>query len=120
MAEKYEENLAPAIPRLWRDEIAVIGRDLRVWVRKLPEASPATTGFSSRQLAQEVTRNAFPCGLGALGAGAAQAAEDARQSASAPPVKTIDALMNLPFLLVCKVCDVSLLYYGYGAEAPSV
>jgi CRISPR/Cas system-associated exonuclease Cas4 (RecB family) len=38
VANKYEENLAPAIPRVWADEIAAIGRDLRVWVRRLPEA----------------------------------------------------------------------------------
>jgi CRISPR/Cas system-associated exonuclease Cas4 (RecB family) len=38
VASKYEEKLAPAIPRVWTDEIAAIGRDLRVWVRKLPEA----------------------------------------------------------------------------------
>ena len=38
VAAKYEENLAPAIPRVWSDEIAAIGRDLRVWVRRLPEA----------------------------------------------------------------------------------
>ena len=38
VAAKYEEQLAPAIERVWRDEIAAIGRDLRVWVRKLPEA----------------------------------------------------------------------------------
>ena len=36
-AVQYEE-LAPAIDRVWSDEIAAIGRDLRVWVRKLPEA----------------------------------------------------------------------------------
>jgi ATP-dependent helicase/nuclease subunit B len=35
---KYEEELAPAIERVWRDEIASLGRDLRVWVRKLPES----------------------------------------------------------------------------------
>ena len=39
VAAKYEENLAPAIPRVWSDEIAAIGRDLRVWVRRLPEAA---------------------------------------------------------------------------------
>jgi CRISPR/Cas system-associated exonuclease Cas4 (RecB family) len=38
VAATYEETLAPAIPRVWSDEIAAIGRDLRVWVRKLPEA----------------------------------------------------------------------------------
>jgi ATP-dependent helicase/nuclease subunit B len=38
VAARYEEQLAPAIPRVWSDEIAALGRDLRVWVRKLPEA----------------------------------------------------------------------------------
>lgn len=36
VAGQYEEQLAPAIERVWRDEIADIGRDLRVWVRRLP------------------------------------------------------------------------------------
>ena len=36
VAAAYEERLAPAIDRVWRDEIAAIGRDLRVWVRRLP------------------------------------------------------------------------------------
>ena len=45
VASKYEENLAPAIPRVWADEIASIGRDLRVWVRKLPEAEGWTPEY---------------------------------------------------------------------------
>jgi CRISPR/Cas system-associated exonuclease Cas4 (RecB family) len=45
VARKYEENLAPAIPRVWSDEIASIGRDLRVWVRKLPEAAGWTPEY---------------------------------------------------------------------------
>jgi len=36
VARAYEDELAPAIDRVWRDEIADIGRDLRVWVRRLP------------------------------------------------------------------------------------
>ena len=36
VAARYEDELAPAIERVWRDEIADIGRDLRVWVRRLP------------------------------------------------------------------------------------
>jgi ATP-dependent helicase/DNAse subunit B len=44
-AAKHEEELAPAIARVWRDEIAAIGRDLRVWVRKLPESSEWTPEF---------------------------------------------------------------------------
>ena len=39
IAAAYEEELAPAIGRVWRDEIAALGRDLRVWVRKLPEGA---------------------------------------------------------------------------------
>ena len=35
---EYHEQLAPAIDRVWRDEIADITKDLRVWVRRLPEA----------------------------------------------------------------------------------
>ena len=38
VAEKYHEQLAPAIERVWRDEIADIARDLRVWARRLPDA----------------------------------------------------------------------------------
>jgi CRISPR/Cas system-associated exonuclease Cas4 (RecB family) len=38
VAAEYEERLVPAIARVWRDEIASIGRDLRVWVRRLPFA----------------------------------------------------------------------------------
>jgi CRISPR/Cas system-associated exonuclease Cas4 (RecB family) len=38
VAADYEERLVPAIERVWRDEIADIGRDLRVWVRRLPFA----------------------------------------------------------------------------------
>ena len=38
MAAEYRERLAPAIDRVWREEIAALGRDLRVWVRRLPDA----------------------------------------------------------------------------------
>jgi ATP-dependent helicase/DNAse subunit B len=38
VAAKYHEQLAPAIDRVWRDEIADIARDLRVWARRLPDA----------------------------------------------------------------------------------
>jgi RecB family exonuclease len=36
VSAKYYEQLAPAIDRVWRDEIADIAKDLRVWARKLP------------------------------------------------------------------------------------
>jgi CRISPR/Cas system-associated exonuclease Cas4 (RecB family) len=39
-AAEYKESLAPAIERVWRDEIDAIARDLRVWIRKLPDAMP--------------------------------------------------------------------------------
>jgi ATP-dependent helicase/nuclease subunit B len=35
---QYHEQLAPAIERVWEDEIAGIARDLRVWARRLPDA----------------------------------------------------------------------------------
>jgi ATP-dependent helicase/DNAse subunit B len=38
VAAAFEEDLAPAIDRVWRDEIGDISRDLRVWVRRLPQA----------------------------------------------------------------------------------
>ena len=38
VAGEYHERLAPAIERVWRDEIADITRDLRVWARRLPAA----------------------------------------------------------------------------------
>ena len=40
VAADYAELHAPAIPNVWRDEIAAIGQDLRMWLRKLPEAAP--------------------------------------------------------------------------------
>lgn len=39
VAAEYHERLAPAIERVWRDEIADIAKDLRVWVRRLPDAA---------------------------------------------------------------------------------
>jgi ATP-dependent helicase/nuclease subunit B len=44
-ASEHKERLAPAIERVWRDEIAAIGRDLCVWIRKLPEAAPWTPEY---------------------------------------------------------------------------
>jgi ATP-dependent helicase/nuclease subunit B len=37
VAGKYHEDLAPAIERVWQDEIGDIARDLRVWARRLPQ-----------------------------------------------------------------------------------
>jgi ATP-dependent helicase/nuclease subunit B len=37
VASHYAETLAPAIERVWNDEIGDIAKDLRVWVRRLPE-----------------------------------------------------------------------------------
>ena len=39
VADEYHEKLAPAIERVWHDEIADIGRDLRVWARRLSGAT---------------------------------------------------------------------------------
>jgi ATP-dependent helicase/DNAse subunit B len=37
VAEAYAEQLVPAIPRVWQDEIAEIRRDLGIWVRRLAD-----------------------------------------------------------------------------------
>jgi ATP-dependent helicase/nuclease subunit B len=34
-AAEYEEQLAPAIPRVWQDEIEELKRDLCIWVQKM-------------------------------------------------------------------------------------
>jgi CRISPR/Cas system-associated exonuclease Cas4 (RecB family) len=49
VAAEYEELLAPAIPRVWRDEIDELRRDLGIWVRKMaddPSWVPAYFEFS--------------------------------------------------------------------------
>ncbi|MBZ5560437.1 MAG: exodeoxyribonuclease V subunit gamma [Acidobacteriia bacterium] len=49
VAAEYEETLAPAIDRVWRDEIGEIRRDLGIWVQKLvddPTWVPAYFEFS--------------------------------------------------------------------------
>jgi hypothetical protein len=40
VAGEYAEQLAPAIDRVWRDEIGEIRRDLGIWVQKLAEGGP--------------------------------------------------------------------------------
>src|SRR5262249_16312386 len=37
VAKQYEEQLAPAIDRVWRDEIDELRRDLGIWVQKLAD-----------------------------------------------------------------------------------
>ena len=37
VAAEYAEQLAPAIERVWRDEIDELRRDLGIWVRKLAD-----------------------------------------------------------------------------------
>jgi ATP-dependent helicase/nuclease subunit B len=37
VAEEYYELLAPAIDRVWREEIAAIARDLRGWLRRIAD-----------------------------------------------------------------------------------
>jgi len=38
VAAEYEELLVPAIPRVWRDEINELRRDLTIWVQRLADA----------------------------------------------------------------------------------
>jgi hypothetical protein len=49
VAAEYEEQLAPAIPRVWRDEMDDLRRDLGIWVRKMADDTawvPAYFEFS--------------------------------------------------------------------------
>ena len=41
VADEYRERLAPAIDRVWHEEIAVIARDLRGWLRRTTEEEGA-------------------------------------------------------------------------------
>ncbi|HTM23703.1 MAG TPA: PD-(D/E)XK nuclease family protein [Vicinamibacterales bacterium] len=43
VSAKFEEDLVPAIDRVWRDEIGDIARDLHVWVRRLTAPDRAVT-----------------------------------------------------------------------------
>ena len=45
VAGRYHEQLAPAIERVWADEIADIAKDLRVWARRLPDAGDWMPSF---------------------------------------------------------------------------
>src|SRR6185295_13433806 len=40
VAQEYAERLAPAIDRVWRDEITELRRDLTIWVQRLVDAGP--------------------------------------------------------------------------------
>ena len=40
VAAEYAERLAPAIDRVWNDEVGEIRRDLGIWVRKLADGGP--------------------------------------------------------------------------------
>ncbi len=37
VATEYEEKLAPAIERVWRDEIDDLRRDLSIWVQRMAD-----------------------------------------------------------------------------------
>jgi ATP-dependent helicase/nuclease subunit B len=39
VAAEYEERLAPAIERIWNDEIADLRRDLSIWVRRMADGA---------------------------------------------------------------------------------
>ena len=40
VAGEYAEKLAPAIDRVWRDEVADLRRDLGIWLQRLADAAP--------------------------------------------------------------------------------
>jgi CRISPR/Cas system-associated exonuclease Cas4 (RecB family) len=43
VAEEYKELLAPAIERVWRDEIDELRRDLGIWVQRMAGDDPASS-----------------------------------------------------------------------------
>jgi ATP-dependent helicase/nuclease subunit B len=45
VASKYEDDLAPAIPRVWEDGINAIRADLREWLRRASEAEDGWVPF---------------------------------------------------------------------------
>ena len=69
VAEQYREKLAPAIERVWRDEIASLRVDLRTWLEKSVEGQaewepfafelsfglPGGPGVDARSIREEVT-----------------------------------------------------------------
>jgi ATP-dependent helicase/nuclease subunit B len=77
VAADYEEQLAPAIDRVWRDEIGELRRDLGIWVQKLVDAGPWQPAYFE-----------FSFGLGAGGARASS--DDLRDPRSLPDPILID------------------------------
>ena len=47
VAAEYAEELAPAIDRVWRDEIDELRRDLGIWVQKLADERRLAAGATS-------------------------------------------------------------------------
>jgi CRISPR/Cas system-associated exonuclease Cas4 (RecB family) len=84
VAATYAEDLAPAIDRVWRDEIADIGRDLRVWVRRMAAADGA--GSAAGHAAWVPAYFEFAFGL---------PGDDNRDPASVPDPVLIDGRFKL-------------------------
>ena len=83
VAARHEEELAPAIERVWRDEIGSIRRDLRVWARRLPESSDWTPEY-------------FEFSFGLAGrSGTATTTDDAHDPRSVAPPAIIDGRFRL-------------------------
>ena len=96
---KYEDNLAPAIDRVWRDEIGDIGRDLRVWVRRLAAGGTRRHGLPAY----------FEFAFGLKGD------DSARDPASVPDPVLVDGRFKLRGsvdLIECEVED-----RGRGSDA---
>ena len=47
VAAEYAETLAPAIDRVWRDEIDELRRDLGIWVQKIADEQTGCPNTSS-------------------------------------------------------------------------
>lgn len=68
VAKAWKEQLAPAIERVWNDEIADVAKDLRVWARRLPDGGdwlPAYFEFSFGLPADLASEGRDPASLAA-------------------------------------------------------
>jgi len=79
VAAEYAEKLAPAIDRVWRDEIDELRRDLGIWVQKLADAGAWRPEYFE-----------FSFGLGAGGSTRALGVAEGRDPRSLPDPVVID------------------------------
>ena len=86
VAAEYAETLAPAIERVWRDEVDELRRDLGIWVQKRGRRAGLAAGVLRVQLRAERRRprSAQPAGSGRWSTAASCCADRSISSSTAP------------------------------------